>query len=298
MKAKKILYHYTTTDALLGILNSGSLWASDIRFLNDATEFTFARDLLVHTLQTRASRLRNARVREIIFERFENLQAARTVHAYVVSFSEQGNMLSQWRAYAPRDGVCIGFFKGALRSIDNFDLHRCVYVGKDPLPALSERRRYETIVNELYTNVTWASRLIQQEARTKQKSWSKRVSQEGHAVLISSAVMAAALRIKHKGFKEEAEWRLIDKPEALRFIHALEDDPDDQLKFRRGSFGVTPYVVAKLPDVYHDFPFGISNVMVGPSTNSASIVASIREMLKIKYHSKATVDSTDIPFRG
>jgi len=33
MKSDQILYHYTSADALLGILQSGSLWASDIRFL-------------------------------------------------------------------------------------------------------------------------------------------------------------------------------------------------------------------------------------------------------------------------
>ena len=37
-KADTIL-HYTTLEGLKGILESGSLWASDIRFLNDIQEF-------------------------------------------------------------------------------------------------------------------------------------------------------------------------------------------------------------------------------------------------------------------
>jgi hypothetical protein len=297
MKSKKILYHYTSADALLGILQSGSLWASDIRFLNDSTEFTFARDLLVKALQDKASRLRNKDVRKIVFEQFENIRTAGTVHAYVISLSEQGNMLSQWRAYAPRDGVCIGFLKGALNNIKDFALHRCVYIGESSF--LNHReRRYEAIVNELVTTVSWVSRLIQQEARTKQRPQSRRTSQEGHALTIHTAVVNAALRIKHRGFKEEAEWRLIDNTDSLNFIHALEDDPGDQLKFRKGAFGVTPYIVARLPDVYDGLPFGISNVMVGPSANSDSIVASIRELLRIKYNSKAQVEATNIPFRA
>jgi hypothetical protein len=66
MSSTKVLYHYTTTDALLGILQAGSLWATDIRFLNDSTEFTFARDLFVNELRRRAVRLRNAQLRKLI----------------------------------------------------------------------------------------------------------------------------------------------------------------------------------------------------------------------------------------
>ena len=35
----KYLYHYTTQEGLLGIVASGSLWATDITYLNDAMEF-------------------------------------------------------------------------------------------------------------------------------------------------------------------------------------------------------------------------------------------------------------------
>jgi hypothetical protein len=273
------------------------LWASDIRFLNDSAEFTFARDLLVKELQNEARRLRNKAVRKIVFEQFEDIRTARTIHAYVVSLSEKGNMLSQWRAYAPRDGVCIGFLKEALNHVKDFDLHQCVYVGESSFLNRRERR-YEKIVKELVTTVSSVSRLIQQEARTKQRPESRRTSQKGHARDIHTAVVNAALKIKHRGFKEEAEWRLIDRPQALNFIHALEDDPGDLLKFRKGAFGVTPYIVARLPEVYDGLPFGISNVMVGPSANSDSIVASIRELLRIKYNSKAQVEATNIPFRA
>lgn len=34
------LYHYTTTDDLLGILQEKVLWATKIQYLNDASEFT------------------------------------------------------------------------------------------------------------------------------------------------------------------------------------------------------------------------------------------------------------------
>jgi hypothetical protein len=41
------LFHYTTPAGLLGILRDLSLWGSDLRFLNDAQEAIYGRDLVV-----------------------------------------------------------------------------------------------------------------------------------------------------------------------------------------------------------------------------------------------------------
>jgi adenosylmethionine-8-amino-7-oxononanoate aminotransferase len=40
-----VLYHYTSQAGLLGIINSKVLWASNIFYLNDTTEFAYFVDL-------------------------------------------------------------------------------------------------------------------------------------------------------------------------------------------------------------------------------------------------------------
>ena len=42
------LYHYTSVSGLLGIVNSGVLRASDIRYMNDSTELRHTLDLMDH----------------------------------------------------------------------------------------------------------------------------------------------------------------------------------------------------------------------------------------------------------
>jgi hypothetical protein len=42
VKPPKVLWHYTTQDGLLGIIETGSIHASNILYLNDATEYTYA----------------------------------------------------------------------------------------------------------------------------------------------------------------------------------------------------------------------------------------------------------------
>jgi hypothetical protein len=119
-----------------------------------------------------------------------------------------------------------------------------------------------------------------------------------HPSIVQSALVSAALTIKHGGFAEEAEWRLIDNSQEIQLLHLLSDDSGDPLKLRRGAFGITPYFDAKLPDTFGGFPFGITSVTVGPSTNSAAIVSSISELLRIKYKSKAEVGASVIPYRA
>jgi hypothetical protein len=39
--SKDLLWHYTTPEGLTGIIESNSLWATDVFYLNDLTEFMY-----------------------------------------------------------------------------------------------------------------------------------------------------------------------------------------------------------------------------------------------------------------
>ena len=41
----EILYHYTSQTGLIGMLNTETIWASKIRYLNDSKEFALALEL-------------------------------------------------------------------------------------------------------------------------------------------------------------------------------------------------------------------------------------------------------------
>ena len=44
------LYHYTTWEGLLGILQTQTLWATHYRFLNDYSELVLIRDKLIDSV--------------------------------------------------------------------------------------------------------------------------------------------------------------------------------------------------------------------------------------------------------
>ena len=126
-----ILYHYTSQDGLFGILESKSIWASKIQYLNDETEL----NLGVQTA-TRIIKELLQDTPEPIKQKFLNflsndVQRIERTNVFVSCFSAVGDLLSQWRGYCPRGiGYSIGFDSGKLEALArnrNFLLRSCVY---------------------------------------------------------------------------------------------------------------------------------------------------------------------------
>jgi len=114
-KAPPVVYHYTTDAGLRGILQSGRIWLTDIFSLNDPSE-------LRHGL-SRAQAILNQKAAsgppesKMFAKDFASLDKGldRAAHYFVCSFSEAGDDLGQWRAYADNGrGYALGFDAKAL----------------------------------------------------------------------------------------------------------------------------------------------------------------------------------------
>ena len=102
----KTLYHYTSLEALVSIVQSRRLWASNIRFLNDRTESLHLIENVLDVLRKLVSPAHKAIVRTVQ----ERLGSTPKQAHFVASLSEKDDLLSQWRAYCPPGaGVSIGF---------------------------------------------------------------------------------------------------------------------------------------------------------------------------------------------
>jgi hypothetical protein len=94
-EADELLYHYTSTDSFLSILDSGEMWASHIRYLNDTSEQRLAwRQLKARLLERLESAVANDR------EHLETLKALvenpLELDMYILSFAQDaGDRLSQ-----------------------------------------------------------------------------------------------------------------------------------------------------------------------------------------------------------
>src|SRR6478735_12190081 len=95
------LYQYTDAAGLMGILQSGAVWATDARFLNDAAELEYFRQAVQEIASEVKPTLRTAHAVRFADELLENSNDQFFMGSiYVASFSADPDILSQWRAYA------------------------------------------------------------------------------------------------------------------------------------------------------------------------------------------------------
>jgi len=136
----KTLYHYTNAEGLLGIVDSGTVWATHSAYLNDASELQYAIGLMKEVVEKATADAKenswkwlcryaicvNA-VREgrhaVIQAHGESpdsvgsAQDTEETH-FVACFSKEGDRLSQWRGYGKSiGGYALGFPFEHLRAI-------------------------------------------------------------------------------------------------------------------------------------------------------------------------------------
>jgi hypothetical protein len=130
LRPQELLHHYTTSDGLIGIFESRAIWATSIHHLNDAEEYVHPTKLLRDELEKRLKG--ETGQRKATFANWLNdLIRDERGRAFIVSFSERSDDLSQWRAYASCDNAyAIAFDQremlGMLTDFE-FSLVKCVY---------------------------------------------------------------------------------------------------------------------------------------------------------------------------
>lgn len=118
-KGKKDLYHYTTMSGLKGIIESGCIHATNVRYLNDSKEFYFGLNYLKHLIDVSdwessveevplIDHLIRRRIKYVLTSFLNNPSFSSSY--FVTSFSGNPDILSQWRAYGKESlGYCIKF---------------------------------------------------------------------------------------------------------------------------------------------------------------------------------------------
>ncbi|MBF0548531.1 MAG: DUF2971 domain-containing protein [Candidatus Riflebacteria bacterium] len=277
-----VIYHYTSIGGLLGILDANAnpakppqlrLWASNLNFLNDSSEFTLAFDLAVLALETKKKIPR--KIVEGIKSELEKKKNSpgEQQQFFTCSVTTRSDDLSQWRGYGGNNGYAIGFKKDELEKYlhDNskpFELKKCLYVShperwdqfeeEDPGKTISKRTN--KLVNDLIK-------------KTNPKDWQKIIDRGiGHLTYI-----------KERSFKDEDEFRIIS---TIQF-------PGDKLKFREGHSNLIPYVEIEL-----DYSL-LKRIIVGPSPNINLAEQAIRLLKDSRsFLSKIEINHSQIPFRN
>ena len=113
-----VVYHYTSIDSLLKMLDSKEVWATNVRYLNDVSEHS----LFVRAASSRVSEFAKTHngVDVGVFYQHDIDSSKFPVPFYelpfVTSFATKKDSLTHWRSYCPKEsGVCMGFKTSALQ---------------------------------------------------------------------------------------------------------------------------------------------------------------------------------------
>ena len=287
-----------------GIIESDWLWATHIRFLNDYTEFrrAFTDKYLEALIGTfRASMRRDidntaAKVIDGMLSQRNHLPILKIIEdpgtrndTFVSSFTsslndgfDPGDRLSQWRGYSrSSQGFSLGFNRELLEkqiAVDNAavkgSLVECIYEDTGPdIPFFQEMGRNAALrFNKLWVSGDAVPDSYQTITPAATKDYKKANWYFLRALSKATAqFFTNAARIKHNGFREEREWRIV--------VQASNDALSRVTKTRNGPFGATPYIEIPL-DLAKPDSSPLRRVVVGPCNNKSDIKHWVEELLE------------------
>ena len=280
------LVHYTNLGGLLGIVQSGGVWLSDHRFLNDSAEYEDGRRLTIALLRRLASR-RKSRFVNVLGHAADVLERQAEPRYFVCSFTTEPDSLEQWRAYAPgTQGVAVVFGYGSNRhGLGHFHM----------LPILLVEAVIYSQAEKLQ-RLCWKIGAYAREHRIDAAAG--RVSRDGDwGESLARHLSVDFLLFKDPAYNTEREVRLIVSEVMLHHFPS-------GVHHRRSGARLIPYL--RTSDLYEDETFvkwagdrlPITEVKLSPTATDPATERSIRTFLRDSGYLDATVTRSSVPFRG
>ncbi|UVO54777.1 DUF2971 domain-containing protein [Sphingomonas sp. SUN039] len=267
-KPPREISHYTTLEGLKGIVESGSLWASNASFLNDRAELEHALSVSERVIQKLSSETTLKAWSSMLKRVFKELNDGERPNTYVACFCRDDDNLSQWRGYGGTEqGVSITFGRASLAGRLKSDEAKFLRVSYSKYStvnkvhsALEEQLSAIADLDDLVGSLTAAEKYDE----------------------LRSRVSALLPRFKHIGFQDEREWR---------FVIQRKVDPS-ALQFRVSKNKIVPFIVVgssseRLP---------ITAVRIGPGPDQLLTAKSVQAFLAARGYD-VPVRTSEVPFR-
>lgn len=247
------VYHYCSIDTFLKIIQKKTLRLSDIGKSNDYAERLYIENRIHEELLKRVENVLSTEEMEV-FRRVEEMcrKTMQTTHnLYAICFSEEKDLLSQWRGYASDGkGVAIGFSKDILNGVNEEEyglVFRKVCYEESQQKEFIERQ-VDTIINTMsYKNLFAAC-----------------------AEVYENAIESIGC-MKSPGFSEEKEWRLCKAVAPQMLVdHGTEFRGFVISKIQEQCIRdqIVTYIDLSFEDVLDNF---VKEIVIGPSAKVTEV---------------------------
>jgi hypothetical protein len=257
-----IVYHYTDINGLLGMIESGKIWATHVSKLNDSSEYHHGTKVVTECVNRAIPDSSTPFIDKILSE-FEQKAT------YVASYSTEHDLLSQWRSYSGgKVGYCLGLATEGIASLD------------DSTPLLEAVIYHDNLAQEVI------SKMLCRVDEYFQKNQFGEFEIDFLLGSVGATLVSLACTIKHSKFEEENEFRQFYQPNVTSL--QLENN------FRNGNFGLTPYV--EIPFIEHK-RLPLRSVTIGPCQDADLEKRTVSMLLEKDSYRNVQVLVSEIPLR-
>ena len=275
---EKIVWHYTNGAGFLGILQSATIYATQVASLNDKAETRYATDLYKDAIQ------------ELIRERADDSDAVTFLKAvlefvkdepdspthgtskfFVACFSGDEDELTQWDRYCKPNGYALGFRARGLWREPNSQLYRVVY---DRDKQLSAAKKIAAATLDFFREGLTGERL------DDPSEWGRVFFEAWDEWVYKLAPLA-----KDAKWKSENEFRL---------VHELKHSEFAKVRFIQKPTMLARYLALDTPAwIKRRFPLlPLAKVWVGPGNHPSFTSISVRLLLEQMGYFDIPVDVT------
>lgn len=291
INTQEIIWHYTTGDALLNIVESGALYATQVSCLNDSTEVLYGEKLLRDAFINIQTQNTKSMEEAFLLERImKNISSEPTMPPtnipspfFVTCFSKEKDDLSQWRAYSGgENGYAIAFLAGAFFNRGslvvrvNYEKEQHKEVAKKVAKATLQF--FKEGVDTRPASGTDNTALMEAWANEFLATWQALISR-------------LAPMVKDPAFRGENEYRI---------VHELQPHEFSRLRLRQKQTLMSrhlPLVFPPLNYATQSDMLPIMEVMVGPGRHKEISRVSVDTLLRQKGYTTVPVSMSSIPFQ-
>lgn len=235
-----IIFHYTNPTGLNGIISSKKLWLSELSYMNDPNEIKygmheFNNEVLGQLNKILKSQKYNendfqCKILNSMIQKFHDGDFVDERYVFILSFCENGDLLSQWKGYANYgEGYSIGFKINSLKQIDGAILGRVIY----------DDKKKKAIIAKIIDGII-----------SDEKQYLK-LGQEKYMINAFATMHYFSCFFKSSYFTEECEWRLV--------CHYTENKKLNIL-LRPSKLGLIPYIEIDISNIFNS----IDRIIIGP----------------------------------
>lgn len=293
------LYHYTTINGVLGILDKKCFWVTQSDFLNDSSEVLYLKDVIGEAHDHFNSNLDNYIsksdyegniLKSILLrlqrlgEDFVRIKVSYDFNYFILSLSEYEDSLLLFSNYSNHDGYCLGLERKRILNANN-----CKDGSKKDTLMFEGRVNYnrENQVSIIVEETLEIYELLLHRLFEKKQNYIE--ADQAHTLInyveeiLHLKLMNYSMFFKNSAFNEEKEYRVV-------FLLG-KNKSKDLIKYRINNSIIIPYA-----EIYFtDFP--LSSITIGPKNKIDIAEKSLVHYLENNNYTNIEIRKSNIPLR-